>query len=787
MNNKKWSQLSDKEKCQALLRPAQQNATQVQQGVADIIATVKRQGDQALYDYTQRFDGVQLTTLQRSVTEDAKACEPELRQAIDQAIARVKHFHQAQHPQTIKVQTAPGVTCEKHYRAIDRVGLYIPGGSAPLISTVYMLAVPARLAGCATKVLCTPAQADGTLHHAIAYAAQQCGIDEIYLIGGAQAIAAMAYGTESIPKVDKLFGPGNQWVTEAKQQVARDPLGAQLDMPAGPSEVLVIADDHANAEFVAADLLSQAEHGPDSQVMLVCLSEDFAQDVQCAVQTQLAQLPRAEIATQALAHSVTLIADDVTQAVAISNAYAPEHLIVQCQKPETLLPAITCAGSVFVGPWTPESVGDYASGTNHVLPTYGYAHCVNGLGLRDFMKEISVQTLTPQGLQTIGPDVERIAEAEGLTAHKNAVSLRLAHLPENAAAEQTTLPSCREDIANMTPYSSARREVQHGEVWLNANENPHDVLLAQNYNRYPQPQPQSLVQRLSALYGVSDMQILICRGSDEAIDVLLRAYCQAGRDAIMTLEPTYGMYEISAQIQGAGIVNVALDPETFSLDVEAILAAWTPAVKLVFVCSPNNPTGNVLAADDITILCTQLAGKALVVVDEAYIEFAQNTASMVTQLAQHPNLVVLRTLSKAYGFAGVRCGCLLAHPEVIQILLKVLAPYPLAMPVVHALLEGLTEQGIAKARQSTASLVVQREALFAALQALPFVEHVWPSEANYLLLRVTDAKAVLAHCHAKGVVIRDRSNMLNLANCLRISVGAPEENQKLIRVLEIFA
>ncbi len=780
-----WSQLSEREQQQILQRPAQRYQVQVQQGVAEIINRVKTHGDTALLDYTQRFDKVTLAAIKRPVAQTAQQCEFSLQQAINQAIARVRTFHHAQRPQPIKMQIAPGVICEQQYRPIERVGLYIPGGSAPLISTVYMLGVPAQLAGCQTRVLCTPPRHDGSLHPAIAYAAQQCGINDIYLLGGAQAIAAMAYGTTTVPKVNKIFGPGNQWATEAKQQVSLDPMGAQLDIPAGPSEILVIADDQANPEFVAADLLSQAEHGADSQVILLCLSEDFVERVKAAMQAQLVKLRRGNT-LEVLAESLFIIVDSLQQALSITNTYAPEHLLLQCQQPESLMSKINSAGAVFIGAWAPESVGDYASGTNHVLPTYGYARCMNGLGLRDFMKAISVQTLTAEGLKTIGPCIETIAAAEGLIAHQQAVSLRLANLPEIANHNLSAIPPCRLNIAHMTPYRSARREVTTGEVLLNANENPQDVLFAKAYNRYPQPQPPALIERLGNLYSISPQQLLIGRGSDEAIDMLVRAYCQASQDAIITLEPTYGMYEVSAQIQGVDVIKVPLRPQTFELDVDALLAAWMPSVKLIFLCSPNNPTGNVLDHQAIKTLCRALAGKTLVVVDEAYIEFATKVPSMVSALNNYANLVILRTLSKAYGLAGLRCGCVLAHAEVIQVLITILAPYPLATPVVNALLNGLTESGIAGVKQSIANLVLQREALQVALGNLSFVKKIWPSVANYILLRVCDAAAVVAHCQNQGVLIRDLSKMLGLANCIRISIGTPAENQKLLEVLKAY-
>ncbi|WP_116473267.1 histidinol dehydrogenase [Zobellella maritima] len=421
-----WNQLNSQARADALRRPALDNSGREAQ-VADIIARVRRGGDASLLELTHAFDKAERSSLQLTEAEIQAAgqrVDPELKAAIELAIDNISAFHSAQLPAPISLDTRPGVRCELRYQAIEKVGLYVPGGSAPLVSTVMMLAIPARLAGCERVVLCSPPP----INDAIIYTAHRCGVDAIYTLGGAQAVAAMAYGSETVTKVDKIFGPGNTWVTEAKRQVASDVDGAAIDMPAGPSEVLVIADDTADADFIAADLLSQAEHGPDSQVILVTPSRPLAERVEQALARQLAQLSRQDIATQALSESVTFICNDLDQAVAISNAYAPEHLIVQTAEPRLLLPSLRNAGSIFLGAWTPESVGDYASGTNHTLPTYGYARTYSSLGLADYQRRFTVQELSPEGLQAIGPAVELLAATETLDAHKNAVSLRLAKL-----------------------------------------------------------------------------------------------------------------------------------------------------------------------------------------------------------------------------------------------------------------------------------------------------------------------------------------------------------------------
>ncbi|EGR1124165.1 histidinol dehydrogenase [Vibrio cholerae] len=422
-----WQSLSEAQQESILERPAITEGANITAAVAQVIAKVRSEGDAALFELTEKFDRVKPASLRVSREEiDAAAARlsETMKQALEQAYNNISKFHKAQKAQPIKVETMPGVLCEQVTRPINKVGLYIPGGSAPLPSTVLMLGVPAQIAGCRKVVLCSPPP----IADEILYVAKLCNIDEVYNLGGGQAIAAMAYGTETVTKVDKIFGPGNAYVTEAKRQVSNDFRGAAIDMPAGPSEVLVIADETADADFIAADLLSQAEHGPDSQVVLVTPSPVLADQVTDAVQKQLKVLSRASIAEKALASSLIIIAESLTQAVSISNYYGPEHLIVQTRNPRELVPLLDNAGSIFLGDWSPESVGDYASGTNHVLPTYGYTRTYSSLGLADFSKRMTVQELTADGLQLLASTVVTMAEAEGLDAHKRAVTIRVEKL-----------------------------------------------------------------------------------------------------------------------------------------------------------------------------------------------------------------------------------------------------------------------------------------------------------------------------------------------------------------------
>ena len=424
-----WNAVGEKEQEALLMRPAVSASDKITAIVTDILKNVKDNGDEALREYNRKFDKTEVVDLlvAPEAFDEAERVLPEtLKDAMRVAVSNLTKFHTAQRLAPVSVETMKGIMCEQVTRPIDSVGLYIPGGTAPLFSTALMLLIPAKIAGCRKVVLCSPPP----IAPEILFACRLCGVEAVYQVGGAQAVAAMAFGTESIPKVDKIFGPGNAFVTEAKRQVSQRLDGAAIDMPAGPSEVLVIADGGAKPAFVAADLLSQAEHGPDSQVVLLTPDAEFAQAVAEETEKQLAALPRREIAEKALSASRLIVARDLDQCVEISNRYGPEHLIVETRNARALVDSITNAGSVFLGDWSPESAGDYASGTNHVLPTYGYAATYSSLGLADFQKRMTVQELSADGLRQIGAVVELMAAAERLDAHKNAVTVRLNALKE---------------------------------------------------------------------------------------------------------------------------------------------------------------------------------------------------------------------------------------------------------------------------------------------------------------------------------------------------------------------
>jgi histidinol dehydrogenase len=425
-----WQNLSTSVRNQVLARPKSSKLAKSQ--VQTILETVRTQGDRALYDLTQQWDHVSLSSLKVSKqTLDAATISHSALTALKAAIQTLTCYHQATIPEAIRVDTASGISIDRIWRPIEKVGLYVPGGNnTPLVSSLLMQAIPALLAGCPLRLICTPPNSSGSIDPILLVASRLCGIDEVYTVGGAQAIAAMAYGTETIPKVYKIFGPGNAYVTDAKSLVALDPDGAAIDMPAGPSEVMIVADDYANPAFVAADLLAQAEHGPDSQVICLCESETFASKVNRELGQQMPRLSRQSIILPSLQHGALIICKERKEQVDIINAYAPEHLIINRQDASDWVKDITSAGTVFLGPWAAETMGDYVTGSNHVLPTNGFARSYSGLSSLDFLKSLSIQSITESGIRTLGTQAQTLAKLEGLDAHANAVALRLDSLGE---------------------------------------------------------------------------------------------------------------------------------------------------------------------------------------------------------------------------------------------------------------------------------------------------------------------------------------------------------------------
>ena len=787
----------------ALARPAAADREQLVALVRDTVVRVRAEGDEAALDYARRFDGgapVNLRVPQAEIAEAVASVGESALAALRRAIDNVRRFHRAQVTPDLLVETAPGVRCERIYRPIDAVGLYVPGGSAPLPSALIMSAIPASIAGCRRRILCSPGTRHGRIDPVILATAHLCGIEEVFALGGAQAIAAMAYGTATIPKVDKIFGPGSAWVTAAKQIVAEDPQGAALDLPAGPSEVLVIADDSADPAFVAADLLAQAEHDPLSQAILLTTSSALATAVRERALAFLTQLSRREILEQSLARSRIFVVRDLDTAIAISNEYAPEHLILQIREPRGRMAQVTAAGSIFLGPWSPEPLGDYCSGTNHVLPTYGFARAYSGLSVADFQRRITVQELTAPGLQGLGPVAQTLAQLEGLDAHALAVTVRLqalqtadtapaanqAQSPANrafAAAEALVNALGRSSIVGLRPYEHAHWDPRFER--LHANELPWPPASAPHstLHRYPEPQPASLVDALAALYRVKPEQLLVGRGSDEAIDLLTRAFCEAQRDSVVVCPPTFGMYAVAANIQGARVIDVPL-LEGFQLDCARLEAAIDAGSKIIWLCSPNNPTGNLLARADIERVLRAATGRCLVVVDEAYAEFSPEH-SWLERLDEFPHLLVLRTLSKAHGLAGARIGVVVGASPMITLLRKIIPPYAIATDSATAALAAITQASLPITRERIRQLLSERERLAAALAQSPWIRRVHPSAANFLLVETTDAKQVFDKIKATGLIVRDFTGKGGLGAALRISIGTPEQNDRIVDALQV--
>ena len=601
----------------------------------------------------------------------------------------------------------------------------------------------------------------------------------------------MAYGTESIRRVYKIFGPGNRYVTKAKQMVSAQ--GTAIDMPAGPSEVMIMADDSARPDFVAADFLSQAEHGPDSQSMLVCRSQEFAEQVNAEIARQLTLLPRADIATRSLANSRIVVFDDIDTMVAFANEYAAEHLIIAMDDAWAVADRITAAGSIFVGHYSPESAGDYASGTNHTLPTMGLATAYSGIGLDSFMHAITYQELTQEGLNSLSDTIIRMAEAEGLDAHANAVKVRvecpLLTSPKGEGLQTSQSVSSplggneggqtlvRPNILALKPYSTARDEYKGTiGIYLDANENPFD----NGYNRYPSTALKEQVRSaIAQKKGVNPTRLFLGNGSDEAIDLLFRIFCRPGIDNIVSIAPTYGMYSVCAAINDIECREVMLG-EDFSLPVEALLSATDMQSKLLFVCSPNNPTANAFPREQLVSLLSRFPG--IVVVDEAYIDFS-SVPSMVELIDQYPNLIVLQTLSKAYGLAGLRMGLAFAEERIIRLFEQVKYPYNIGADTL-ALAQRLLEADITPQVQT---LIAERKRVAAALAELPFVAKVYPSDANFLLVKTEHPRELYDYLIARELIVRDRSRTPGCEGTLRITIGTPEENDRLIRELRVWS
>lgn len=771
-----------------MTRPQVGAGSGVVDGVRQVVDDVRRRGDAAIVDAALRFEGscpsefaVSPEEIEVALSEVGSAAVESMRRAI----ANVERVHRAQLSREIIVESSRGVRITTVQRPIEVVGLYVPGGLAPLPSSLYMTAIPAAIAGCARRVVCSPPSQNGRIHPAVLAAAALSGINEVFAVGGAQAIAAMAYGTESIPKVDKIFGPGSTWVTTAKQLVALDPHGAAIDMQAGPSEVMVIADESARAEFVAADLLAQAEHDPSAMSVLLTTSKSLADRVRQLAISKVEELSRKKILESSLERSQIFVVADVGSAIRLANHFAPEHLIMQVDEANEWVSSIKTAGSVFLGEWTPEALGDYCTGSNHVLPTNGFARAVSGLSLTDFQRRMPIQEATPYGIAGLGPTAITLANLEGLDAHAYSVQVRLESLPHTSEDESISdhgVP-VRKAIRELLPYQHAEWNPQL--IRLHANESPveptFEGISFPPSNVYPEPQPKNLVEAFASAYGVPVESILLTRGSDEGIDLLTRAYCAPTADAVIVSPPTFGMYSTAAEINETAVFEAPISAE-LTLDIPLIEQGLDRGARIVWICSPNNPTGGIIPQEQVDAVLQSARGRSLVVVDEAYIEFS-GSPSWVARVAQHPNLVVLRTLSKAHGLAGIRVGVVVAHQDVTNILRRMVPPYALTAPSIAMALAALSPSGLAATRARCNDVVNERLRLSSQLSRSSLVKRILPSAANFILVETDQPKEVMDRLVEVGIAARDVSGRGRLGGAVRISIGTATSNDAVIMAL----
>ncbi len=758
-----------------LERRSRRGTARPDQAVLGILEAVRTGGDAALLDLVERFDEVRPPALaipRPRWMEALAAVEPARRAALERAMRNLERFHGAQRRREAPVEVESGVVAWREFRPLDRVGIYVPGGLAAYPSSLLMAAVPARLAGCREVIVCSPPGADGEPAPPVLAAAALAGVDAVFAAGGAQAVAAMTWGTESVPAVDRIVGPGGRWVNAAKLAVSGV---VAIDLPAGPSEVAVWADAGADPGVVAAELLAQAEHGSDSLSVAVLPDEAMAEEVREATLAALGRAPRGALAARSLAGSALLVAGSEAEALAWVDELAAEHLVLLREDADRAAASIRHAGSVFLGPWSPVAAGDYAVGTNHVLPTGRRARADDGLSLDDFGRWIQFQHLDRSGLQSLAPTVVALAEWEGLPAHAESVAARLGGGSGPGPVSRAPLPHdlVRPHLRELRGYRTARSE-HVGGILLDANENPLgppgglDAGLA----RYPDPRLPALRTALAEELGTEPGRVWIGNGSDEAIDLLVRTLADPG-DPVGVASPSYGVYADRVRAHGARVVPMPLDAD-FDLDVGVALATLRDA-RLLFLCSPNNPTGNRLSPDRIETLLERWPG--VVALDEAYVEFAAGGSLASNAGGSWPRLVVLRTFSKAWGLAAARVGCAVADAGLVRILTRTGLPYPLSTLSARVAVAALADR--AGMLRRVADIVAERERVRRGLEALG--THPLRSEANFLLFSVDDPRTVQRRLAEEyGVVVRDRSDLPRLRGGLRVSIGTRAENDRFL-------
>ncbi|MEM7231158.1 MAG: histidinol dehydrogenase [Planctomycetota bacterium] len=757
------------------------DSQELARNVAGIIEEVRNRGDAALLEYTERWDRVALTPETLRVPGSVLAEAPEssaFAEAFRRAAERIERFHAQVKPKSTFVEDDEGVTLGLRWTPIRAVGLYVPGGTASYPSTLAMTAIPARIAGCERIVVVSPPGPDGEVSPQVLLAARVLGIDEVYRVGGAQAIAALALGTDSIPRVDKIFGPGNAFVAEAKQQLYGE---VGIDLVAGPSEIVVYADGSCEPDWAAADLMAQAEHDVDTGITFLASDASILKAVQASVESQVVHESRADIIRTALERKGSFeVVANAEEAAARINEIAPEHLSIQVQDPWRMLPLIRNAGAIFLGRESPVAVGDYYAGPNHVLPTGATARFASCLSVEDFMKRSNVASMGIDFLDRRGADVEELAAGEGLPAHATSVRVR-------RERERQLRP--RPGLQSVTPYVLVEEE---GEVKLNQNESPFDVpeeikeevarrVRELPWNRYYQQLPGELAAKIAADCGVSPKGVVIGTGSNLLLQWLFEAYGGPGRDVLFPW-PSFSLYPLWAKATESREHRVALRDD-FSLDVDAFVEQIRrvgPALTLL--CLPNNPTGTEMPLADVERVAkaVELHG-GLLVIDEAYREFSSPEYDRSPLVSKYEHVVLLRTCSKAFSAAGARLGYLLASDAVAEQLNKIVPPFHVS--VFHAVLGTVLWERRSDFDAKVSELVSERNRLIAAIDGIPGIE-AYPSEANFFLVRIaSDANAVFDALKSRGVLVR-RTGDPALADTLRVNAGTVAENDRFLEALK---
>jgi histidinol-phosphate aminotransferase len=777
-----------------------------------ILSRVRSEGDRALRELTRRFDHVELDTFrvpERQLRRGADELDRRAREALDLAAERIRRFHERTAPERMR-HASDGLEMWREFRPVSSAALYVPGGRAAYPSTVLMLGIPACIAGVPRIALATPPRGDGTLPAAVLVAAELAGITEIYRIGGAQAIAALAYGTETIPPVDLIVGPGNRFVTAAKRLVYGR---VRIDGLAGPSEIAIVADGSSPARWAALDVLAQLEHDPDARALVTATDPRWLDELADELSAMAPQSPRAAVLRTSIAASAGLALPDLSMAMSVAGAYAPEHLALLTTDPRRQVERIEAAGAIFLGPFAPVALGDYLAGPNHTLPTGGTARAFSGVDVEMFGRWVSVVEGNERALASLLAPAALLAELEGLPGHAASLRARArnggaASWPADRSWERSSgvdsvggTPPLSRRAQAFTPYRAARHEALSG-ILLDANEHPSGGFretpdLSQalaDLGRYPDPSNARVRASAAGFYGVPADCVFAGNGSDEAIDLVFRAWTDPG-DEILVASPTYGMYAVQAALHGVDVHEVPLTRD-FTLDPAAVLgslsgrsrsAGRNPSaslgrgasrLRILFLCSPNNPTGNLLGRHEI--LETARIFPGLVVVDEAYVEFAGVESLASDAVRQGSNLLVLRTLSKAFGLAGLRAGFALGSPEAIEALQRVKLPYNLS-----GMTTALAEQALAdtgRLERNVREVTRERSRVAAELHSLGLTP--LPSDANFLLIPHTDAPAIVRRLAARdGIVIRDRSGLPGIAAAFRVTVGSPSENDRFLEGL----